>query len=74
MYLHMHTKNAESSIILMITEPLLSIVLARLYCIQIVIEISSNQTIPLNAQTPKYYNENQLDNIVLKNHKIQLYY
>lgn len=68
----MHTKNAESSIILMITEPLLSIVLARLYCIQTV--ISSNQTIPLNTQTPKYYNENQLDNIVLKNHKIQLYY
>lgn len=58
----------------MITEPLLSIVLAKLYCIQIVIEISINQTIPLNTQTPKYYNENQLDNIVLKNHKMQLYY
>lgn len=70
----MHTKNAESSIILMINEPLLSIVLAKLYCIQIVIEISINQTIPLNTQTPKYYNENQLDNIVLKNHKMQLYY
>lgn len=50
----------------MITEPLLSIVLARLYCIQILIEISSNQTITLNTQTKKYYNANQLDNIVLK--------
>lgn len=59
-------KNAESSIILMITESLLSIVLARLYCNQIVIEISSNQTILSNTQTPKYSNENQLENIVLK--------
>lgn len=66
MYLHMHTKNAESSIILMITESLLSIVLARLYCNQIVIEISNNQTILSNTQTPKYSNENQLENIVLK--------
>ena len=62
----MHTQNAESNIILMITEPLLSIVLARLYCIQILIEISSNQTIPLTTQTQKYSNANQLDNIVLK--------